>query len=321
MRANKRLTKAFKNATRIPFDKNSKYIFFSDCHRGDDSVSDEFIRNQNIFLHALNYYYKEDYTYIEVGDGDELWEYKNFSVIRLAHTDVFTVIKKFYDAGRFIMLYGNHNIYLKSKRFVKTNYFEYYDEYNQKKVDLFRGLEPKEALVLEYKNSRQKIFVLHGHQGDVINDQLWFFSMLLLRYFWRYLHLVGFDNPTSPARNLFKRHKVEKIYDEWIRRRKVMLICGHTHRPKFPKADDLPYFNTGCCTRTRGISGIEILNGEILMVDWRIAADENGGLQILRTVVRGPIPIEEYCGKKRTYSKVDETVDEDLKSTPVTTLK
>lgn len=321
MRANKRLTKAFKNATRIPFDKNSKYIFFSDCHRGDDSVSDEFIRNQNIFLHALNYYYKEDYTYIEVGDGDELWEYKNFSVIRLAHTDVFTVIKKFYDAGRFIMLYGNHNIYLKSKRFVKTNYFEYYDEYNQKKVDLFRGLEPKEALVLEYKNSRQKIFVLHGHQGDVINDQLWFFSMLLLRYFWRYLHLVGFDNPTSPARNLFKRHKVEKIYDEWIRRRKVMLICGHTHRPKFPKADDLPYFNTGCCTRTRGISGIEILNGEILMVDWRIAADENGGLQIIRTVVRGPIPIEEYCGKKLTYSKVSETVDENLKSTPVRTSK
>lgn len=321
MRANKRLTKAFKNATRIPFDKNAKYIFFSDCHRGDDSVSDEFIRNQNIFLHALNYYYKEDYTYIEVGDGDELWEYKNFSVIRLAHTDVFTVIKKFYDAGRFIMLYGNHNIYLKSKRFVKTNYFEYYDEYNQKKVDLFRGLEPKEALVLEYRNSGQKIFVLHGHQGDVINDQLWFFSMLLLRYFWRYLHLVGFDNPTSPARNLFKRHKVERIYDEWIRRRKVMLICGHTHRPKFPKADDLPYFNTGCCTRTRGISGIEILNGEILMVDWRIAADENGGLQILRTVVRGPIPIEEYCGKKRTYSKVSETVDENLKSTPVRTLK
>jgi UDP-2,3-diacylglucosamine pyrophosphatase LpxH len=318
MRANKRLTKAFKNAKRIPFDKNSKYIFFSDCHRGDDSVSDEFIRNQNIFLHALNYYYKEGYTYIEVGDGDELWEYKNFSVIRLAHTDVFTVIKKFYDTGRFIMLYGNHNIYLKSKRFVKTNYFEYYDEYNQKRVDLFRGLEPKEALVLEYKNSGQKIFVLHGHQGDIINDQLWFFSMLLLRYFWRYLHLVGFDNPTSPARNLFKRHKVERIYDEWISRHKVMLICGHTHRPKFPKANDLPYFNTGCCTRTRGISGIEILNGEILMVDWRIAADENGGLQILRTVVRGPIPIEEYCGKKCTYSKVGETVDEDLKSTPVT---
>jgi hypothetical protein len=51
------------------------------------------------------------------------------------------------------------------------------------------------------------------------------------------------------------------------------------------------------------------------MVDWRIAADENGGLQILRTVVRGPIPIEEYCGKKRKYTKVSETMDEDIKNT------
>jgi UDP-2,3-diacylglucosamine pyrophosphatase LpxH len=127
-----------------------------------------------------------------------------------------------------------------------------------------------------------------------MNDQLWFLSMLLLRYLWRYLHLVGFDNPTSPARNLYKRHKIERIYDEWIEKNKTMLICGHTHRPKFPKADDLPYFNTGCCIRTRGISGIEIINGEILLVDWRVAADENGGLQIRRTVARGPEPIEKY---------------------------
>ncbi len=311
MRIEKRLTRAFKSATTVYFDKNSKYIFFSDCHRGDDSISDEFTRNQNIFLHALNYYYKEGYVYVEAGDGDELWEYKNFRVIRLAHTDVFTVMKKFYDHGRFILLYGNHNIYLKSKHFVKANYYQYYDEYNQKRVELFKGLEPKEALVLKYKNSKQKILVVHGHQGDFMNDQLWFLPMLLLRYFWRYLHLVGFDNPTSPARNLYKRHKVEKIYSEWIKKYKIMLICGHTHRPKFPKADELPYFNTGCCIRTRGITGIEIMNGEILMVDWRISADENGNLRILRTVVRGPEPIENYDCKNNSYSKHCKQYDDD----------
>ncbi|HBC99533.1 MAG TPA: serine/threonine protein phosphatase, partial [Lachnoclostridium sp.] len=122
MKTDRRLNQAYKNAEVVYFDDNSKYIFFSDIHRGDDSISDEFTRNQNVFLHALNYYYKEGYEYIEVGDGDELWEYKNFSVIRLAHSDVFTVIKKFYDEGRFIMLYGNHNIYLKSKLFIRENY-------------------------------------------------------------------------------------------------------------------------------------------------------------------------------------------------------
>lgn len=188
-----------------------------------------------IFLHALNYYYKEGYKYIEVGDGDELWEYKNFKVIRLAHTDVFTVIKKFYDEDRFIILYGNHNIYLKSNHFVKENYYQYYDEYNQTRVELFKGLIPQEALILEHKESKQKIFVLHGHQGDFMNDQLWVLGMLLLRYFWRYLHIVGFDNPTSPARNFYKRHKVEKAYDKWIEKYKTMLICGHTHDKNFLK--------------------------------------------------------------------------------------
>ncbi len=82
----------------------------------------------------------------------------------------------------------------------------------------------------------------------------------------------------------------------------MMLICGHTHRPKFPKADDLPYFNTGCCIRTRGINGIEIINGMIQMVDWRIAANEKGELRVHRTVVRGPIPIENYDYKNNPYS-------------------
>lgn len=302
MHTDKRLTNAYKNAKTLYFDKNSKYIFFSDVHRGDDSVSDEFTRNQNVFVHALNYYYKNGYSYVEVGDGDELWEYPTFKHIRLAHTDVFIVLKKFFDADRFVMIYGNHNIYLKSKSFVSENYYNFYDEYKQERVELFKGLDPQEALVLKCKESEQEILVVHGHQGDFMNDQIWFLSMLLLRYFWRFMHIVGFENPASPARNLYKRHKVEKSYNKWIEKHKMMLICGHTHRPKFPKNNDLPYFNTGCCIRTRGIAGIEIINGKILMVDWRISADDDGALHMLRTVVRGPEPIEKYDCRSNPYS-------------------
>jgi UDP-2,3-diacylglucosamine pyrophosphatase LpxH len=301
MNTEKRLTAAYKKADVRYFDKKSKYIFFSDVHRGDDSVSDEFTRNQNLFLHALNYYYKEGYNYVEVGDGDELWEYPTFKHIRLAHTDVFVVLKKFYDSKRMTMIYGNHNIYLKSKRFVNDNYYTFYDEYNQERVELFRGLVPKEAIVLKQKETGQEIFVVHGHQGDFMNDQGWVLSMLLLRYFWRFMHIVGFENPASPARNLYRRHKVEKSYDIWIEKHKMMLICGHTHRQKFPKANDLPYFNTGCCIRTRGICGIEILNGEILMVDWRISADDDGTMRIKRTVVRGPEPVDKYDCRNHPY--------------------
>lgn len=311
MKTDKRLTEAYKNAKIEYFDESSKYIFFSDCHRGDDSVSDEFTRNQNVYLHALNYYYKNEYTYVEAGDGDELWEYPKFKHIRLAHKDIFIVLKKFFDAGRFIMLYGNHNIYLKNKDFVSENYFSFYDEYNQERVELFKGLTPHEALILKHKNTGQEILALHGHQGDFMNDQGWILSMLLMRYFWRFAHVVGFENPSSPARNLYKRHKVERAYNKWIQKHKMMLICGHTHRPKFPKNNELPYFNTGCCIHTRGISGIEILNGEIIMVDWRITADEDGIVRIERKVVRGPEAISKFDCKSNPYSGHCKNIDDD----------
>ena len=296
-----RLTKAYKKAKIEYFDDNSKYIFFSDCHRGDDSVSDEFARNQHVFLHALDYYYNNGYTYVEVGDGDELWEYADFKHIRLAHSDVFLGLKKFANEKRLIILYGNHNIYLRNKNYVKRNYYDYYDEYNQKIQGLLTGITPIEALVLKHKVTGQEIFTVHGHQGDLMNDQLWYISMFMLRYVWRYLHVVGFHNPASPAKNLYKRHKIEKTYKRWIRLHKRMLICGHTHRPRFPKRKELPYYNTGCCIHSKGLTGIEIIGGKILMVEWRIRADADGSLQIVRTVVRGPENISKYDIKNYPY--------------------
>ncbi len=289
-----RLTQAYKNARTKYFDSSSKYIFFSDLHRGDDSVSDEFTRNQAVLVHALDYYYNQGYHYVEVGDGDELWEYTDFKTIRLAHGDVFTVMKKFFDDKRMLILYGNHNNYLKNRNYVRRNYYKYYDEYSQEYFPLFPGIRPQEALILKHRINGLELFVVHGHQGDIINDQFWFISRSMLRYFWRFLHVVGFRNPASPARNLFKRHKIEKTYKYWIRRHKRILICGHTHRPRFPKNRELPYFNTGCCIHTKGITGIELINDHLVMVDWRMKAREDGTLQITRTIVRGPEPLRKY---------------------------
>ena len=73
MFTNRRLTEVFQSAAKYHIDKDSKYVFFSDLHRGDDSISDEFSRNQVIMMAAMEYYYDHGYTYVEVGDGDELW--------------------------------------------------------------------------------------------------------------------------------------------------------------------------------------------------------------------------------------------------------
>lgn len=294
MFTDKRLMGAYKNAKVEYFDKNSKYILLSDSHRGDGSISDEFARNRNIFLHALGYYYNNGYTYVEAGDGDELWEYSDFKHIRSAYSDIFVTLKKFFDEKRLIMLYGNHNIFLNKKDYVSKNYYTFYDEYNQDIEELFTEIIPYESLLLKNKDTGQEILTVHGHQGDFINDQFWVLSMFLLRYFWRFMHVVGFHNPSSPAKNLYKRHKIEKNYRKWIQKHKIILICGHTHRPRFAKTIEPPYFNTGCCIHTRGITGIEILNGDILLVEWRVRADKHGVLHIHRNVMRGPEPIENY---------------------------
>lgn len=297
MFTDQKLTEAYKKALKIEFDDSSKYIFFSDQHRGDDSASDEFERNQHLFIAALEYYNRNGYTYVEVGDGDELWEHKEFRHIRIAHTDVFTAMKKFYDDDRMIMIYGNHNMKLRDLDYVAKNYYYYYDEYEEKNVELFKGLVPVEAVVLRYKKTGQHIFVVHGHQGDGANDQFWFLTMLSVRYFWRYIHLIGFKNPASPAKNQTTRHIVEKHYSNWVRRNKVMLICGHTHRMKFPKRGELPYFNSGCCIHSKGITGIEILEGKIMVVQWRVIAKEDGTLAVNRSVIRGPQKISYYQAK------------------------
>lgn len=294
MKTDKRLKEAYSNAKVEYFDNNSRYIFFSDTHRGDNSLSDEFSKNQNIYLYALDYYYYNGYSYVEAGDGDELLEHSKFKHIRLAHSDIFCTLKKFFDDERFILLYGNHNIFLDDKEYVKNNFYSFYDEYNEEECELFNGIIPREALLLKHKETGQEILTVHGHQGDFMNDQFWFGTLIMLRYFWRFMHIVGFQNPVSPAKNYHKRHKIEKTFNKWIEKNKMMLICGHTHRPKFPRNNEVPYFNTGCCIHSRGITGIEILDGMIMLVEWGIKAGRDGVLKIRRKVIRGPEPIEKY---------------------------
>ncbi len=302
MWTDKRLNQAYREARVEYFDENSRYIIFSDCHRGDNSLADEFAHNQNVFLYALNYYYYNGFVYIEAGDGDELWEHAKFKHIRLAYNDVYHTLKRFFSEDRLIILYGNHNMYLKDDQFVRRNFYYYYDEYNEEDRDLFRGIVPYEGLVLKHARTGQEILTVHGHQGDLINDQLWVLSMLMLRYFWRFMHIVGFQNPASPAKNYHKRHKIEKVYNKWIESNRMMLICGHTHRAKFPKADELPYFNSGCCIHSRGITGIEIDQGMISLIEWRVRSDQDGILRIARNMIRGPEPIERYDLKAQSAS-------------------
>ncbi len=289
-----RLLKAYESGIKVPFNNKDKIIFFSDIHRGDNSISDEFAHNQNIYYHALNHYFQNGYTYIEVGDGDELWEHSKFKHIRGAHSDVYCLIREFYIQDRFWMLYGNHNMSFKHGHHVKYNLHEFFDEYKDEVSPLFPGIEVHESLILTHEETGKEVFVVHGHQGDFINDHIWRIMKFINRHFWHYLHIVGFRNPASPAKNRHKRHKIEKNYTRWIKKYRKMLIVGHTHRPKFPSNGEEPYFNTGSCIFPRSITGLEINEGKIGLVDWRIKPDAEGSLHISKTYLKGPEAIEKF---------------------------
>lgn len=295
-----RLTGAYHGALVKEFNESTKYVFISDHHRGDGSMADEFTRNRNIFQYALDYYYQNDYVYVEAGDGDELWEHQDFTHIKNAHPGVFATIKKFCDDDRFIMMWGNHNIYLKYPSFVEENYFTNYDEYHETFFDFLPDLKPIEALVLKNKRTGQEILTVHGHQGDAPNDQFWRLTMLSLKYFWRFLHAFGIRNPSSPVKNIQRRHKIEKNYSKWIAENRMMLICGHTHRFKFPKKNALPYFNTGCCVYPTIITALELVGEEIQLVRWHVQSDKDGNLRIVRQVMRGPVNVEEFDFRETT---------------------
>lgn len=284
----KRLTQVFESAKEIEIGDASKLILFSDVHRGDDSPADEFAPNQVLLLHALNHYFERGFAYIEIGDGDELVENQDLTDIKRAHASVFREIRRFHEAGRFLPIYGNHDILWMRPENVRKHLTTLYNEATESDEPLFEGIRPQEGLVLNHRGNGMKILVVHGHQGDFINETLWWMSGLVIRRLWRPLQLVGVTDPTRPSKDKRRIGLIERRIIRWIQDHKTPVICGHTHRAMFPRRDDVPYFNTGCCVFPRRITGMEILNGQIQLIQWMIRPNADGVLCVVRDVVAGP---------------------------------
>lgn len=299
MSSHKRLTRAYENAKTIEFDDRSKFIFFSDCHRGDNSFADEFANNRNIYFHALRHYFNHGFEYCELGDGDELWEHRTFEPLFEAHKNVYMLMKKYHEENRLHLIYGNHDMVYKNPSYVQKHLRTYYDPKDEEERILFENLIFQEAIVLKHRETKQEIFLTHGHQADFMNYHGWRFQRFLVRVLWKPLQVWGIADPTSPARNNKELIKVEKRIKKWILRNNlVMTIVGHTHRPRFPEPGDIPFFNDGSCVHPRSITGIELEDGNISLIKWQIATREDGTLQIVRILLEGPQKIVDYTLSK-----------------------
>ncbi|SHH83905.1 UDP-2,3-diacylglucosamine pyrophosphatase LpxH [Sporobacter termitidis DSM 10068] len=289
---NKRIDDAYEAALTVKLGDTSKFVIMSDVHRGGGNWADDFAKNQVVYYAALKSYNRQGYTYIELGDGDELWKYKRFSEITTVHKDVFLLLEQFYKDNRIYFVYGNHDI---KKKYKPGMLAGRYDEAMKTKVPLFPGAKIYESILLRYGAAGRALFLLHGHQADFLNDRLWRLARFLVRHVWGPMELFGLTNdPTSAARNNKVKEKVEKRLSGWTKETGTLMLAGHTHRPVFPEPGEGKYFNDGSCVHPYSITGIEISLGNITLVKWGQKTHEDGTVYVGKDIIAGPHRLTEY---------------------------
>ncbi len=264
-----RMSKSFEDALNLPLDCRSKYILFSDCHRGTGRANDNFLKNEFLYLAALRYYYQRGFTYLELGDGDELWENRSMKKIKEMHKHSFEMLAEFYRKKRLYMIYGNHDMVKKNEDFCRKFFDTYYCDKHLCENPLCPDICFYPGIVLRDSFGKRDIFLTHGHQAGIMNSTFWKVNRFLVRYLWKNLELLGVPDPTSAAKNNTKKEKTERALAEWAKKNSMVLIAGHTHRP-MAGSQTSPYFNTGSCIHPAGITGIEIKNRCITLIKWSL---------------------------------------------------
>jgi len=216
------LNAARKDALRIPDYQiqSDRYIVFSDIHKGDrERGSDDFQRNEMIYCYALQYYLDQDYRLILNGDIEDGWEADYPDIIQAYEGTAFAMERHFarQGDGRYVRIYGNHDLDWADRQQVDRHL-----------VPVMGPIQAYPALLLG-----DRIFIVHGHQGDLHTDRLAQRSRFLVRYFWRPLqYTFGLMNNRAAENNLIRRRRDKYLYD-WAKANRLLLISGHTHRPMF----------------------------------------------------------------------------------------
>lgn len=276
-----RLNKAYEGALKLPLCDFSKYVIISDCHRGNGTSNDNFLKNQTLYMAALRHYFQKGFTYIELGDGDELWENRRMKQITETHSDVFRLLSFFHEQNRLYLLYGNHDIVKKKQ---KSTFYE-----SILLTSDFSYSATKTQPCFSNNSRPKDIFLTHGHQADLFNSTLWPLSRFLVRYLWKPLEHFGISDPTSAAKNYTRKEKTERRLQHFATQKDLLLIAGHTHRP-YLSADDSHYCNSGSCVHPYSITCLEIEHRHISLVKWNLSSDREKYLFVKRELLAGPYP-------------------------------
>jgi predicted phosphodiesterase len=305
----------------LTFDATkARVVIMSDLHKGAADEADDFLPARNNYLEAACYYNDRRFTYIALGDVEELWENDINKVYKNNH-DSFLVEKEFVADNRFVKLFGNHDMYwvntlLPNRQWLEKMYGTAIPVY--------------EALIvrIEGLNNPLQFFLTHGHQGDAQSDGNRF-SRWFVANIWGRVQSYLDVKINSPSKDYLLRDKHNIMMYEWtLKHPATALITGHTHKPVFGSLNHLEklkrewteatkanntvrmaileeemsrrqqeynassayimkrpsYFNSGCCCFNDGdITAIEIEDAQISLVKWYTNKDGSSTRTILES--------------------------------------
>ncbi|MES2446864.1 MAG: metallophosphoesterase [Bacteroidota bacterium] len=305
-----------KRGLKLDFTERDSFIVFSDQHKGARNFADDFGYAANNYQAALNYYNLQQFTFISLGDSEELWE-NTLDAVKKHNKSSFTIETEFLKRKAFVKIFGNHDLYWDNDPLAAYQLEKIYGE----KLKVFEGI----ILTTTITDQPLSIFLTHGHQGDVASDGNWFSKWFVSRV-WAPLQSYLRINPNTPAfSNQLKTVHNQLMY-EWAAAQQSVLITGHTHQPVFNSfthleriyikldaarkandaveeekllaqlkkekimgaeipsftADKPNYFNTGCCCFSdEDITGLEITEGKIRLIKWGYRDDKSSRRMVL----------------------------------------
>ncbi len=290
----------------IPFNSNAnRFIIFSDQHKGRKNGADDFMRAENNYLTALQFYNQQGFHFISLGDCEELWENTLFQVMKNNQASI-AAERAFITRSAFTKIFGNHDLDWQIDPLAPAYLYRMYSA----SIPVLQGI----ILQTTVAHKTLSIFCTHGHQGDLQSDGNWF-SKFFVAKIWAPLQAFLHINPNTPAYDHDLKTAHNRMMYEWSSQQKdLVLITGHTHQPVFASLthferlqwqhrkalyeqnpewaqaieDEMKwrsiedtripedylhmkpaYFNTGCCCFADGdITGIEIADGFIRLIKW-----------------------------------------------------
>lgn len=285
-------------------------IIFSDQHKGARNSKDDFKKAEKNYLSALSYYEQEKYFLIDLGDSEELWK-NAVGAIMKTNKEIFLLEKKFIARKAFCKIIGNHDLlwredplaplYLKNMYGVKVpiydsivlNYATYQRAFKILCTHGHQGDKQSDGnafskwFVSTIWGPLQSYFELNPNTPSCNNERKSLHNEYMYEWSAEHKDLILITGHTHQP--VFKSlthlerlyldlenaiaekntHRIDEILLEIPRRKMENNIVNVSFRQLLPY-----YFNSGCCCFDDGtITGIEILNKEIMLIKW---SDKNG---------------------------------------------